>query len=77
MIWIIASALFLLFVTKGAFLGAQPLLEIGNTIKMDWRDILALLIVGVVIYLLATDKISGKEILAILGAIIGGKAISS
>lgn len=68
MVWIWAVALFLLLATKGAFLPFAPALRIGTAVEMDWRDILALLIVGLAIFGVATKKVTVKETLIIVGA---------
>jgi hypothetical protein len=80
MIWIAGVVLFLLYSASGAlptnlrFPGIQPLFEVGP-LKMDWRDILALLIVGIVIYGLHTGQLSARDALIIVGSILAGKAV--
>ena len=80
MIWIVGIILFLLYFVTGAlpnnvrFPGIQPLLEVGP-VKMDWRDILALLIVVIAIYAVSTSQLSAKDALIIVGSILAGKII--
>lgn len=79
--WILGVMLFVAYLASGAlpettvFPGIRPLLKVGP-VKMDWRDILALLIVGVAIYALYTGEMSPQGVIILLGGILMGKAIA-
>jgi hypothetical protein len=72
--WVFAVILFVAYVLSG-LLPVRPLLVAGP-IQMDWRDIIALAIVGIVIYALYMGQISFKDALVILGGILVGKIVA-
>ena len=59
------------------FSGAQPFAEIGP-VKLDAVDIIAIGMIGIGIWLVATGQITGKELLGILAAVLiadGGRKL--
>ena len=66
----IGGLLFLLFLLQG-----QSLLELWG-MRIAWKEILALLVVGVVIHALWIGQMSDQDALIIIGSILVGKSIA-
>ena len=76
---ILAIIAFLFFFFKpvlplqGFFPGVQPLIDAGP-VHIDWTDIIALALVGVLIYGMVTQQISTETAAGILAGALAGKA---
>jgi hypothetical protein len=60
---------------SASVLGVQTI-QIGDRLKLDWQDVIALLVVGVAIYGIATRQISVQTLLGLLLGALAGKAIT-
>ena len=77
MVWVVGAILFLFFGTRGLVPGPELILfRFGKAVEVDWRDIIALLITGVVVYLLVTDRMVEESALVVLTSMLVGKTIS-
>jgi hypothetical protein len=59
----------------GFFPGVQPLIDAGP-VHIDWTDLIALALVGVLIYGMVTHHISPETAAKILAGALTGKALS-
>ena len=79
--WILAVIAFLFFFIKpnfpatNLFPGIQPLISAGP-VSVDWTDIIALALVGFLIYAIANNEISAVDAAKILIGALAGKALS-
>lgn len=78
--WVIAIALFVLYLIKpnfparGVFPGIEPLLKVGP-VEMDWTDILALALVIILLYAMFSGQMSAEDAAKILAGALAGKAL--
>ena len=76
----LAVILFLFYLFSGALAPTstlmQPLFKAGP-VSVDWRDIIAIAIVAIVVWALYTHQLTAKEALAILAGILGGKLLTA
>lgn len=79
--WALAVVAFLLMFLPATvqgpsrFPGLIPLIEVGP-VKADWRDLIAIAIIAIVVWAIWTGQLSVNDALKILGGLLLGKAVS-
>lgn len=77
MVWVVGAILFAFFGSRGLFPGPELVLfRFGKAVEVDWRDLVALLITAVVVYLLVSDRMVEESALVVLTSMLVGKTIS-